>query len=110
MRFFIVDLIGDYKAFADYDDVKDLLLEKVIEDTKMNLSDEHIVSTNLETLGKLARDKHTSINYITERLESFSYKIIDLMQLERDLQDLKYFIGQESLFDAVISLIDKGEK
>jgi len=29
------------------------------------------------------------------------------MQLERDSQDLKYFIGQESLFDAVIKLINK---
>lgn len=110
MRYFIVDLIGDYKAFANYDDIKNLLIEKTIDDTKMNLDDENIIKANLKILETLAKDNCQSLKYIEERLDSFGYKIIDLLQLERDLEDLKQFIGQESLFDAVISLIEKEEK
>lgn len=105
-RYFIVDLQSDYKSFTDFEDLKELLVENVIRDTKENIKDENIVLNNLEHLEKLT-DIHISLSYLIDNLESFGYKIIDLLQLQKDLEDIKQFIGNDSDFNKVISLINE---
>lgn len=109
--YLIVDLIGDYKSFGDYNDVKKLLIEQVVLDLKQNMTDKSLENSmldNINILEKLSKENNVPLNYIEEHLEGYSYKIIDLLELQRDLEDLKALIGQESLFDDVINLITKG--
>lgn len=111
--YLMVDLIGDYKAFGDYNEVKNLLIDQIVMDLKQNMTDkclEKAMFNNLNILEKLSKENDVPLKYIEEHLESYSYKIIDLLELQRDLEDLKAIIGQESLFDAIIDLITKGEK
>lgn len=109
MNYFIVDLQSDYKAFADIKKIRNLLIEVLYDDTLSNKSDEDIVMQNLKTMRRLAEENCTSINFLESELGSYGYKIIDLMQLQRDLEDIKQFVGKENLFDEIIKLISEGE-
>lgn len=113
--YLIVDLMGDYKALADYKDIKDLLVEQIVEDLRANMQDECLHSSMMNNLGileRLAREKDTPLNYIIEQLESYSYKVIDLLQLQRDLADIKDYFEKGNIefagkTDEVINIINE---
>ena len=114
--YLIIDTMGDYKALADYKDIRDLLIEQICYDLKTNMSDETLATSmlnNLNILERLAREKDTPLSYIFEQLESYSFKVIDLLQIQRDLEDIKiYFENDNELeytfkTDEVINIINK---
>ena len=106
--YFIVDLENDYRSFMGYDDLKQLLIEKVMQDIENNLDNKEIILNNSKIMRRLAEEKYTTLSFIEDALESFmSYKIIDLQQLQRDLIDLREFTGEEHLINAVIKLIER---
>lgn len=109
MNYFIVDLQSDYKAFADIKKIRELLIEVLFDDAYSCKDDADIVIQNLRIMRELAEHENISINFLEGHLESYGYKIIDLMQLERDLEDIKQFVGKENLFDEIIKLINEGE-
>lgn len=109
MNYFIVDLQSDYKAFGDYKSIKSLLIELLYDDTFSNRNDEDIVMNNLKIIRRLAEEYSTPISFLVRELESYGYKVIDLLELQRDLEDIKQFVGKDELFDEVINLINKGE-
>lgn len=109
MNYFIVDSQSDYKSFADIKSIRNLLIEVLFDDALSCKDDVDIVIQNLRIMRELAERENISISFLEGHLESYGYKIIDLMQLERDLEDIKQFVGKDELFDEVINLINKGE-
>lgn len=111
-NYLVVDIYGDYKELMNYKGLKQLLLEELVRDTKDNYKEWDIVSTNVDMFSKLANEDYTSIDYLVEQLEGFGFKVIDLLETQRDLEDIKeYFKGKGSaVFDNVIDMINKGVK
>lgn len=109
MNYFIVDLQSDYKSFADIKNIRNLLIEVLFDDALSCKDDVDIVIQNLRIMRELAEHENISISFLEGHLESYGYKIIDLMQLERDLEDIKQLVGKENLFDEIINIISKGE-
>ena len=109
-QYLVVDVYGDYKEEMNYKDLKQLLIEELARDTKDNYREWEIVSINVEMFSKLALEDFTSTYYLIEQLEGYGYKIIDLLDTQRDLEDIKeYFKGKGSaVFDNVIDMINKG--
>lgn len=110
-QYLVVDLFSDSRWLMNYNDLKDLLIEQLEQDTRENHEDYDIVNNNLKVLTKLAREKE-NLNYLTEQLLSFSFKTIDLLELQRDLFDTKdYFdyVKKEKVetFNDVIERINK---
>lgn len=91
-RYLLVDLNSDYKEVKDYNELKDLLIETIQEDLLMNNENYDIVRDCSDQLIKMAKEKSTP-EWVFERLNSYCYKVIDLLTLQRDLDDIKdYFL------------------
>lgn len=108
-NYFIVDLYSDYKAFMEYKDLRELLIERIVDDVRSNKNELEIITNDFDLMTRLAEEKFTPLEFIIASLKDFGYKVIDLMELQRDLEDIKQFVGHDTVFDEIIKLIDKGE-
>lgn len=111
-QYFIVDLNSDYKERMDYKEMKNLLIETIQEDLLMNNGEYDIIKDCSDELIKMAKEDFTCVKWITDLLESYSYKVIDLLELQRDLEDLKIHYGEKGIcmkpFEDIINLVNKG--
>lgn len=114
-QYLIVDLNSDYKELMDYKGIKNLLISAIQEDLLINYGEYDIVKDCSNELVKMAKEEYTSVSWIKDLLESYSYKIIDLLDLQRDLEDCRqYYVPNEEKplafdFKNVIETINKGE-
>lgn len=116
-RYLLVDTLTDYKTLNNEKELKELLVELVGNDTRTNSNVEEIVLNNVKIFEELAKE-NVSMNYIQEKLEEFCYKIIDLEQLIRDLEDTKEYFNNnnklvektenEYIFNRVLEVLYKG--
>lgn len=108
--YLIADCMGDYTELADYKDIRDLLIEEIIQDIRNNIGDKSLEKETLDNiylLERLAREKDTPLSYIEKELECYSFKIIDLLSLQRDLEDVKgYLLNKEHFVGDVCEVID----
>lgn len=110
-QYLIVDLNSDWKELMDYKEIKKLLISTIQEDLLVNNGEYDIVKDCSNDLIKMAKEDYTSENWIKEKLESYSYKIIDLLDLQRDLEDVKgYFLDKQDYVGAICETIDKINK
>lgn len=110
--YLLVDCMSDYKEIGDLKTIKDLLIVDLVEDIFNNVDERDVVEGNVKVLKKLAMNTMT-LSEMKEELNCYSYKIIDLLQIQRDLEDLKnYFAPNKEpitiSFDTVINTINKG--
>lgn len=113
-QYLIVDCMGDYTELADYKDIRDLLIEEIIQDIRENIGDKSLekeMLDNIYLLERLAREKDTPLSYIKKELECYSFKIIDLLDLQRDLEDIRgYFLDKQDYVEDICETIDKINK
>lgn len=109
-QYLIVDLQSDYKELFDFNDIKHFFTEELKGDIFNNYEEKEIVVENVKILCSLANNE-MCLNEIKEELECYNYKIIDLLDLQRDLEDIKgYFLDKEEYVGAVCETIDKINK
>ena len=106
--YLVVDCNSDWKEKMDYKDLKELLISSIQEDLLMNYGEYEIVKDCSNELVKMAREEFTPLKWITDLLESYSYKVIDLLELQRDLEDCKEYFMKDDSFNVVIETINKG--
>lgn len=111
-HYLIVDVCSDYRELADVNDLKYLLIEQTIQDSDNNYEDKDIIRQNIRTLAELAKKEKPDNIYLKEQLAPFGFKVIDLLELQRDLFDIKdYFdyIKKENVetFNDVIERVNK---
>lgn len=106
-RFLLVDTLTDYKALNNEKELKKLLVELVGNDTRESMENPDIIRNNIKIFEELTKE-NVSINYIEKQLEGFSYKIIDLLELQRDLEDAKDYFTKKESFNEIIEVINKG--
>ena len=78
--YLVVDCNSDWKEKMDYKDLKELLISSIQEDLLMNYGEYEIVKDCSNELVKMAREEFTPLKWITDLLESYSYKVIDLLE------------------------------
>ncbi len=93
-------------------ELKELLIDEVIDDLKNNKQDYDIVVGCTGILESLAKGKDSE-KYILDNLEGYGWKVIDLLQIQRDLEDLKHYFAPHKepitiSFNTVINTINKG--
>ena len=109
-QYLLVDLNSDYKELMDYKGLKNLLIESIQEDLLMNYQEYNIVKDCSNELVKMAREDYTELKWIKDLLESYSYKVIDLLDLQRDLEDLKQYSTNDKVINAFEIVLDKVNK
>ena len=113
-QFLLVDLTCDYKEKKNYKELKNRLVELVVTDaieSGYNTDDKDILKNDALILSKLAKEDFVSLDYIKKELEGFSYKVIDLIDLQRDLEDVKsYFLDKQEYVGDICETIDKVNK
>lgn len=109
-----------YLVYDCYDDIrngkinnrkqlKDLWASEIFDDAMNNIDDNDIVLACLCDLRDLVKDKMTD-KQIFGGLESFGWKVINLLDLQRDLEDVKGYMENKCFiggFNEVIDLINK---
>lgn len=113
--YFICDIYCSSKEgmIKNSKELRELLIEEVIDDLKNNRQDNDVVVGCTGILETIAKGKD-SVKYVLDNLEGYGWKIIDLLGIQRDLEDLKNYFApnKEAIaisFDTVINKINKGE-
>lgn len=115
--YFIFDVYDDIKngKIMDYKGLRNLYIDELYQDTIDNCSEREIVVYNTKEFVNLAQsDTSPNVNDLKDYLASFGWKIIDLLEIQRDLEDLKnYFAPKDNEFLSiefrdVINRINKG--
>lgn len=107
--YLVVDLCSDIKEVRNRKQLKELWASEIYVDALDNIEDKNIVSSCLSDLRDLAKDKMTD-KQIFGGLESFGWKVINLLDLQRDLEDVKGYMENKCFiggFNEVIDLINK---
>ena len=111
--FLVLDYYSDYQEVKNYPQLKELLVEDVVRDTKENISDTSIVERNIDILKNLTNDKY-KLEYIKEELNAFGWKIIDINAIKTNVCTLKEYLSGKNIdtnvFDELIALINKEVK
>lgn len=111
--YFIIDVYDDIKngKIMDYKGLRSLYIDELYQDTIDNCSEREIVVHNTKEFVNLAQsDTSPNINDLKDCLESFGWKIIDLLEIQRDLEDLKNYFEKDnpcSAFELVGNIINK---
>jgi len=107
--YLLVDETTDFKkVFKTFNELKEELIDIVKDDMLSNYGEYEIVKSCAEDLINLAKN-NTSFDYVNSLFSSYSYKIVDLLQLQRDLEDTKEYFKTNyyaSAFDEVIAKIN----
>ena len=115
-KYLLVDLMSDYRDIMSYKELKDMVVNNIVEDTLENIGDKSIVRTNTLLLEEITK-KEPTMSFIEEELYNNSYKIINLNDLVKDLEDAKDVFSSVKLeqlptscnmFDIIIEKINKG--
>jgi len=114
--YFIFNVYDDIKngKIMDYKGLRNLYIDELYQDTIDNCSEREIVVYNTKEFVNLAQsDTSPNVNDLKDYLASFGWKIIDLLEIQRDLEDLKSYFApnKESItisFDTIINTINKG--
>jgi len=112
-RYLIVDCMSDYKEIMDIKGIKELLIEEVTQDINNNSDERDIVEGNIKILKKLALDT-MNFKEMEEELGVYSFKIIDLLKIQMDIEDCKQHFAPNVdshlyfEFNGVLDAISKG--
>lgn len=106
-QYLIVDLNSDYKKLMDYKELKSLLIDTIQEDLLMNCGEYEIVRDCSDELIKMATQDYTPEKWIIDMLESYSYKTIDLLDLQRDLEDMKQYFYKDTTKNEFETVLEK---
>ena len=113
--YFICDMYdsSEYGKIKNYKELKELLINEIIDDLKNNRDDYDIVVSCTDSLRNIASGRD-NVENVLEELESYGWKTIDLLELQRDLEDIKgYFqnnLKNYRKIDEVINIINKEVK
>ena len=110
--YFICDIYCSSKEgmIKNYKELRELLIEEVIDNLKNNRQDNDVVVSCTGILETIAKGKD-SVKYVLDNLEGYGWKIINLLDLQRDLEDIKsYFLGKGEYVGAICETIDKINK
>lgn len=105
-KYLLVDLMSDYRDIMSYKELKDMVVNHIVEDTLENLGDKSIVRTNTLLLEEITK-KEPTMSFIEEELCNYSYKIINLNDLAKNLEDTKlYFLNKGNYVGDICETID----
>jgi len=109
--YLIVSMIDNWCSYLKTEkEVKRFLVDELGDDIERNVHEYDIVMEDTGLLMKLAYDK-LSMKEIIKELETYQYKVIDLLELQRDLEDVKrYFIDNNKYVGNICETIDEIEE
>lgn len=108
-RYLLVDLMGDYKKTLSLDELKEETIDIIKDDMLSNCGEYEIVRDCADSLVCFAKGEMT-IKDIKEQLESYSYKVIDLLEIRYDLGDIEQYFQKDTdcnVFNVAIDRINK---
>ena len=91
-RFMVLDEYGGgYTELLSIEEVKEILVDEIIEDTKNNYDDRDIVINNAKMLGDLVKNKNIDEIYLKAQLSYFGWYVRDILDLQVALNDYQTF-------------------
>ena len=114
-RYLVVDCMSDWKQIMNEKEIRELLINEVKEDIIDNTDEREIVIENTKFLSEFAKG-NMKLKDVEEKLGEYSFKIIDLLKIQMDIEDCKHYFASNIdshlyyEFNGVLEAINKGVK
>ena len=109
--YLVSDNYGDFRELMNYKEVKDMLVDELVEDTIENYDDKDIVKSNVELLSKMCKNDTMDINYLIDNLQSYGWHVLNVFDIQKGINDIREYVGRKSdklkIFDDILKYIDE---
>jgi len=108
--YLVSDDYGDFKGLMNYKELKDLLVDELIGQTRENHKEYDLIKYDLGVLSDIAKDKIT-YNRVIEELKSYGWNILNICDVQKGINDLREYVARKDsnlkAFDDVLRYIDR---
>lgn len=87
--YLLVDNSSDYVKKVDFKELKELLIESIVEESQQYIEDQELQKSNFDLLKKVTFAHENDIKFIKEQLNSFNWDFIKLEDLKQYLRYIK---------------------
>lgn len=109
--YLVSDDYGDFKEIINFKELKEMLIDEIVEDTRNNYQEYEILDMNVKQLGKIAKDNDMSIDYIIENLNSYGWHVLNIFDIQDEVNSLREYVARKSadtkVFDDILKYIDE---
>lgn len=113
--YLVSDDYGNFKEIMNYKQLKELLIDELIRDTRENIDFENkdVMELNIKQLGELAKDNIVSLDYIKDNLKSYGWSVLNILDVQKGLNDIREYVARKStgvnikVFDDILKYIDE---
>lgn len=108
--YLVSDDYGDFKKIMNFKELKELLIDELISDSKENHKEYDFIKYDLEVLSDIAKEKIT-YNRIIDELKSYGWNVINILDIQEGINDLREYVARKStdlkVFDDILKYIDE---
>lgn len=108
--YLVSDDYGDFKEIMNYKQLKELLIDELINNSKENHQEYDFIKYNLEVLSDIAKEK-ASYDEIVNELQSYGWHVLNILDIQKGVNDLREYVASKStdikVFDDVLKYIDE---
>ena len=87
--YLLIDNSSDYIKKVDFKDLKELLIDSIVDDSQNYIEDQELQKRNFSLLKKVTFAHENDIKFIKEQLNSFNWDFIKLEDLKQYLRYIK---------------------
>ena len=108
--YLVSDDYGDFKEIMNYKQLKELLVDELVNNSKENHKEYDFIKYNLEVLSDIAKEK-IAYNKVIEELQSYGWHVLNVLDIQKGLNDIREYVARKSdklkVFDDVLKYIDE---
>lgn len=104
-HYLLVDCNDDYKELKSYEELKQYITTIIKDDVIYNSCENSVVEKGVNLLANIITNN--TLGEVKKALEWYGYKIIDLLDLQRDLEDTKQYFDKNYYTSAFVEVIAK---
>lgn len=109
--YLVSDDYGDFKKIMNYKQLYEMLIDEIVEDIKQNFNEYDVLKACADQLGNLAKNNLVNENYIIDNLESYGWHVINILDIQKGINDLREYVARKStdlkVFDDILKYIDE---
>ena len=111
--YLVSDDYGNFKEIMNYKQLKELVINELVEEIKENTNEREIVVSEVNRLSFYAKNE-VNIDLIEEDLKGFGWYITDILNIQRGINDLREYWARKhtdtKVFDDLLKFIDEDLK
>jgi len=109
--YLVSDDYGDFKKIMNFKELYGMLADEIVQDIKQNYNEYDILKECVDQLGSLVKNNLVNEKYIINNLESYGWHVINILDIQKGINDLREYVARKStdlkVFDDILKYIDE---